>query len=159
SRYRDFAVIARDSTAVYKGKPIDVRQIGKDLNVSYILEGSIQRQGDTVRISAQLIEASTGNLLWSERWDRPDKDIFALQAEISEQVATRLGGGAGIVQEAGRAAARRKLPGNLSAYELYLLGREKMIKGLTDENQLEAEKLLEQAIQIDPTLARAHAVL
>jgi tetratricopeptide (TPR) repeat protein len=138
---------------------VDVRQVGKDLNAAYVLEGSLQHQSDRIRISAQLIDAKSGNNLWSEQWERPDKDIFAVQSEISDQVSNRLGGGAGIVQEAGRAAARRKAPSSLDAYELYLLGRGKMIAGLTDASQLEAEKLLEQAIQIDPSLARAHAVL
>ena len=71
SRFRDFDVIARNSTAVYKGKPVDVRQVGRELDVRYVLEGSIQRQGDRVRVTAQLIDAGTGAHLWSERWDRP----------------------------------------------------------------------------------------
>ena len=71
ARFHDLDVIARNSTEVYKGKPVDVRQVGKDLNVGYVLEGSIQRQGDSVRVTGQLIDASTGAHVWSERWDRP----------------------------------------------------------------------------------------
>ena len=71
ARFRDLDVIARNSTGVYKGKPVDVRQVGKDLNVGYVLEGSIQRQGDRVRVTGQLIHAGTGSHVWSERWDRP----------------------------------------------------------------------------------------
>ena len=125
ARFREFDVIARNSTAVYKGKPVDVRQVGKDLNVRYVLEGSIQRQGEQIRATAQLIDAATGAHVWSERWDRPAGDVFAVQTEIAEQVASRLGGW-GVVIEAERQAARRKRPTDLTAYELYLRGIDEM---------------------------------
>jgi TolB-like protein len=76
----------------YKGKSVDVRQVGRELNVGYVLEGSIQRQGDHIRATAQLIDAQSGAHVWSDRWDRPAEDIFAVQAEISETVAATLGG-------------------------------------------------------------------
>ncbi len=91
ARFRDLDVIARNSTEVYKGKPVDVRQVGKDLNVGYVLEGSIQRQGDRVRVTGQLIDAGTGSHVWSERWDRPTEDIFAVQTEVAEKVAADVG--------------------------------------------------------------------
>jgi TolB-like protein len=72
----DFEVIARNSTEVYKGKPVDIREIGKALAVGYVLEGSIQHQSGRVRVTAQLIEADSGKHLWSERWDRADGDVF-----------------------------------------------------------------------------------
>ena len=99
ARFPDFAVIARNSTEVYAGKAVDVRQVGKDLNVRYVLEGSVQRQGDQIRVTAQLIDAETGAHLWSERWDRPAADVFALQTEIVQQAANRLGG-SGVIMEA-----------------------------------------------------------
>jgi TolB-like protein len=126
ARFPELEVVARNSTEAYKGKPVDAREVAKALHVGYVLEGSIQRQGGRVRITAQLIDAQSGNHLWSERWDRPTEDVFAVQTEISEQVTNRLGGGAGLIQEAGRAAAKRKSPENLNAYELYLLGTEKL---------------------------------
>src|SRR5262249_43741468 len=86
SRVRDFDVIARNSTEAYKGKSVDVRQIGRDLNVNYVLEGSIQRQGDRIRATAQLIDAKTGAHLWSESWDRPVQDVFAIQTEIADHI-------------------------------------------------------------------------
>ena len=92
ARFHDLDVIARNSTEVYKGKPVDVRQVGKDLNVGYVLEGSIQRQGDSVRVTGQLIDAGTGAHVWSERWDRPAEDVFAVQTEVAEKVAAALGG-------------------------------------------------------------------
>lgn len=158
SRYREFKVIARNSTAVYKGKPTDVRQIGKDLNVQYVLEGSFQRQGNEIRITTKLIDVATATPVWSERFDRPADKLFAIQSEVADRIANSLGGATGQLPADILAAAKRKRPGDLGAYELFLLGRDKAA-GLTLENQLEAKRLLEQAIQIDPTLARAHAML
>jgi TolB-like protein/class 3 adenylate cyclase len=154
ARFPELEVVARNSTEVYKGKPVDAREVAKALHVGYVLEGSIQRQGGRVRITAQLIDAQSGNHLWSQRWDRPTEDVFAVQTEISEQVTNRLGGGAGLIQEAGRAAAKRKSPENLNAYELYLLGTEKL-EQFTKEDIQEAIALLNRAVQLDPGLARA----
>lgn len=114
----------------------------------------VQRQGDRVRIAAQLIDAKTGNHLWSERWDRPTEDVFAVQTEIAEQVTNRLGGGVGLIQEAGRAAAKRKRPENLNAYDYYLLGTEKIEK-LTKADEEAAITFLNRAVELDPGLARA----
>ena len=118
------------------------------------LKGSVQRQGDQVRVTAQLIDGNTGNHVWSERWDRPASDVFAIQTEIAEQVTNRLGGGAGLIQTAGREAARRKRPDNLTAYESYLLGTEKLEQMTAADNQ-EALQLLGRAVELDPGLARA----
>jgi tetratricopeptide (TPR) repeat protein len=107
-----------------------------------------------MRITAQLVDAESGENLWSERWDRPNRDIFAVQTEISEQIANRLGGGAGLVQEAGRIAARRKPPSSLTAYELYLLGTEKLEQINVADLQA-AIGLLNRAVEIDPNFARA----
>ena len=124
SRYRNMDVIARNSTAAYKGKAIDVRQVGKDLNVRYVLEGSVQREGDQIRVTAQLIDAASDAHLWSERWDRPSKEFFAVQSDIADQLGSRLGG-SGVIDKAERTAAQRSRPENFSAYELYLAGRER----------------------------------
>ena len=157
ARFPDFDVIARNSTAVYAGKPVDVRQVGKDLNVRYVLEGSVQRQGDQIRVTAQLIDAETGAHVWSERWDRPAADVFALQTEIVQQAVNRLGG-SGVIMEAENRAAQRKRPENLSAYEKYLLGRDSILTP-TKERLDEAIALFKQALDEDPTLARAWADL
>jgi TolB-like protein/class 3 adenylate cyclase len=158
SRYPDFRVISRNSTEVYRGKPTDVRQVGKDLNVGYVLEGSFQRENDRVRITAQLIETDSGTHVWSERYDRPAAEVFDVQSEVADRIANSLGGSQGQVPGHALAAAKRKRPTDLNAYELYLLGHEK-IQGTTLESQLEAKQLLERAIQIDPTFARAHTML
>jgi TolB-like protein/class 3 adenylate cyclase len=154
ARYREVDVIARNSTAVYKGKPVDVRQIGRDLNVRYVLEGSIQREADQVRITAQLINAQTAAHIWSDRWDRPVADLFALQAEISEEVRRRLLETGGAITLAEHAAGRRASPKDLTAYELYLRGRE-ALHAWTSESVAEAKSLLKQAVEKDPTFARA----
>jgi TolB-like protein/class 3 adenylate cyclase len=154
ARFPEFGVIARNSTEAYAGKAIDPRAVGEALGVGYVLEGSIQRMGEELRITAQLIDAETGTHVWSERWDRQAEDVFAVQTEIAETVANRLGGGAGVIQQSGRAEAQRKRPEDLDAYELYLLGTEKLEK-TTKENIQESIRLLTRAVELDPGLARA----
>ncbi|MER9215540.1 adenylate/guanylate cyclase domain-containing protein, partial [Mesorhizobium sp. M0663] len=154
ARFPELEVVARNSTEVYKGKPVDARQVASALHVGFVLEGSIQRQNGRVRVTAQLIDAQTGNHLWSDRWDRPAEDVFAVQTEIAEQVTNRLGGGVGLIQAAGRAAAKRKRPENLNAYDYYLLGTEKIEK-ITIADEEEAIALLNRAVELDPGLARA----
>jgi TolB-like protein/Flp pilus assembly protein TadD len=154
ARFSEFGVIARNSTEIYAGKAVDPRVVGKTLGVGYVLEGSIQRLGEELRITAQLIDAGTGAHVWTHRWDRPAGDIFAVQTEIAETVANRLGGGAGVIQQSGRAAARRKRPEDLDAYELYLLGTEKLEKTTKADIQ-ESIRLLTSAVELDSGLARA----
>lgn len=153
ARFPDFTVMARNSTEVYAGKPVDVRQVGKDLNVRYVLEGSVQRQADQLRVTAQLIDTPTGTHVWSDRWDRPAADIFAVQTEIVQHAVNQLGG-SGVIMEAENRAAERKRPENLSAYEKYLLGRDRILTP-TKERLDEAIGLFKQALAEDPTLARA----
>src|SRR5438105_211766 len=92
SRYRDLFVIARNSVMTYKGKPVSVQQVGRDLGVRYVLEGSIQTSGDRVRVTAQLIEAATNAHVWSEQYNRPLDDIFDVQNEVTQKIAAALGG-------------------------------------------------------------------
>jgi TolB-like protein len=158
ARFRDLAVIDRNSTAVYKGGPVDVRDVGRSLNVGYVVAGSIQRQGDQVRVTAQLLDATTAAHIWSERWDRPLKDIFAVQTELAEQVTAKLAGHSGTIFVAGKDTAKRKRPENLSAYELYLLGTEAQQRG-TKEGTEESLRLLKRSLEIDPKLARAWTAL
>jgi TolB-like protein/class 3 adenylate cyclase/cytochrome c-type biogenesis protein CcmH/NrfG len=158
SRYRDLDVMARNATAAYADKSIETRAVGKALNVRYVLEGSIQRSGEQVRVTAQLIEADRGTHLWSERWDRPATDVFAVQAEVAEQVATRLAASGGAIPEAERAASRRARPEDLKAYDLYRMGQEAM-GHFSKESIEEAIRWLEQAVDQDPRLARAWVAL
>jgi adenylate cyclase len=83
-------VIARNSTFTYKAKAVDVRQVARELNVQYVLEGSVRRSGDRLRVSAQLIEAVTGNHIWAERYDRPVRDVFDVQDDITKEIVLAL---------------------------------------------------------------------
>jgi class 3 adenylate cyclase/TolB-like protein len=157
SRYREMDIIARNSTEAYKGKAVDVRQVGKDLNVRYVLEGSVQREGDQIRVTAQLIDAASDAHLWSERWDKPSKDFFAVQSDIADQLGNRLVGG-GVIGKAEQAAARRSRPENFTAYELYLAGHSEHLR-LNQEGNKNAIPLLERAVAADPSLARAWSEL
>jgi Tfp pilus assembly protein PilF len=122
-----------------------------------VLEGSIQKQGEQLRATAQLVDAATGAHVWSERWDRPARDLFAVQTEIAEQVANQLGGW-GVVLGAERQTARRKRPTDLTAYELYLRGLDELSRG-TKETTEDAIRLFTQAVERDSNLARAWTAL
>jgi TolB-like protein/class 3 adenylate cyclase/Tfp pilus assembly protein PilF len=157
SRFRGLDVIARNSTAVYKNSSVDVRQMGRVLNVRYVLQGSIQWMAGHVRVTAQLIDASTGTNLWSHRWDRPDRDIFSVQAEVAEQVAVTLGGMAGsaaITSEEMR-KARRRSPNDLTAYDHYLLANHGRTQ-FTRESVSQGIEHATTALALDPNLGRAY---
>jgi TolB-like protein len=158
SHSKDLIVIARNSTEVYKDKPVDIRQVGRDLDVKYVLEGSIQSVGERIRVNAQLIEAASGHHVWSERYDRNANDLFEVQNEVTQRIAATLVAYQGAIAEAERRLIRRKPPASLTAYETYLLGIEAKHK-VTKEGLLEAERLFQKAIAIDPQLARAYCGL
>lgn len=158
SHSKDLIVIARNSTEVYKGKPTDIRQIGRDLSVKYVLEGTIQTLGERIRVTAQLIEAASGSHVWSERYDQPVGDLFAVQNDVTQRIAATLTGYEGAVAEAERSLLRRKPPANLTAYDTYLLGMEAKHK-VTKEGLTEAEGLFRKALELDPQLARAYVGL
>lgn len=155
SHSKDLVVIARNSTEVYKGKPTDIRQVGRELNVKYVLEGTIQSQGDRIRVTTQLIEAQSGSHVWSERYDRPAEDLFAVQNDLTQRIAATIAGSEGAVAEAERSVLRRKPPASLTAFDTYLLGMEAKHK-VTKDSLLEAEALFRKALALDPKLARAH---
>ena len=158
SHSKDLFVVARNSTEVYRGKPADVRSVGRDLGVRYVLEGSIQPSGDQIRVTAQLIDARTGGHLWSDRYDRPATDLFKVQSDVTQKIAGTLTGYEGAVAEAERSLIRRKPPSDLTAYETYLLGMEAKHK-VTKEGLDEGERLFRKALEIDPQLARAYVGL
>jgi TolB-like protein/Tfp pilus assembly protein PilF len=158
SHSKDLFVVARNSTEVYKGKPADVRIVGRDLGVRYVLEGSIQPLGDQIRVTAQLIDARTGGHVWSDRYDRPATDLFNVQSDVTGKIAATLTGYEGAVAETERSLIRRKPPGDLTAYETYLLGMEAKHK-VTNEGLDEGERLFRKALEIDSELARAYVGL
>jgi tetratricopeptide (TPR) repeat protein len=151
-------VIARSSVEVYKDKAVDIRQVGRDLDVRFVLEGSIQRHEDNFRITAQLIEAESGSHLWSDRWDRPIADVFTVQTELAEEVAAKLAGDKGAVITAEREAVKRKRPTDLTAYDLFLLGSAAIYRETPEDNE-QAIALLKRSLAIEPSLARAWKAL
>ena len=158
SRSKDLVVIARNSTEVYKNKPLDIRQIGRDLSIKYVLEGSIQSMGERIRVTAQLIEAASGSHVWSERFDRPVDDLFAVQNDVTQRIVATLAGYEGAVAEAERSLLRRRPPANLTAFDTYLLAMEAKHK-VTKEGLIEAEGLFRKVLQLDPQFARAYVGL
>jgi TolB-like protein len=158
SHSKDLFVVARNSTEAYRGRPADVRDVGRDLGVRYVLEGSIQPSGDQIRVTAQLIDARTGGNVWSDHYDRPATDLFKVQSDVTEKIAATLTGYEGAVAEAERSLIRRKPPSDLTAYDTYLLGMEAKHK-VTKEGLDEGERLFRKALEIDPQLARAYVGL
>ena len=147
-------VIARNSTFTYKGKPVKIKQVAEELGVRYVLEGSIRKAGDKIRITAQLIDALTGHHLWAERYDRNLNDIFAVQDEITKNIITAMQVKLTMGEQA-RAAA--KGTNNLEAYLKLLQAREKMLQ-MNKENNALAQRLAEETIALDPDYASAYAL-
>ena len=153
ARFAQLTVIARNSTFVYKGRAVSIADVGRDLRVRYVLEGSVRRSGDRVRVTAQLIEAATSAHLWAERYDRAITDIFAVQDEITEQIVTRL---VSNIERSIIEQARRKPPESFDAYELFLHGREQRNASRPDAT-VAAEQQFERSVALDPGFAPAHA--
>jgi TolB-like protein/class 3 adenylate cyclase len=155
SRIRWLFVIARNSSFVYKGKAVDVRQVGRDLGVRYVLEGGIRKAGGRVRITAQLVEAETGAHLWADKYDGALEEIFELQDRITDQVV-------GIVGPSLRRSeierSRRKRPDSLDAYDLFLRALPHMETRMP-EGARKAIPLLEEALRLEPDYPAAHAHL
>ena len=155
SKFRWLLVIARNTTFKYKGKSVDVKQIAHELDVRYLLEGSVRKAGNRVRITAQLIDAETEGHIWAERYDRELTNVFAVQDEITERVVTS------IQPEIDRAEvmrARQKLQGNLDAWECVSRGRW-LVLHLTKENNSEARSFFEKALELDPNYVPALSAL
>lgn len=152
SRINWLFVIARNSTFIYKGGAVDVKQVGRELGVRYVLEGSVRKAGDSVRITGQLIDASTGAHVWAERYDRRSEDIFALQDEIALSV---VGSIAPSVRRAEIDRVKRKRPDSLDAYDLVLRAQQDVDSGMP-EQVAQALVLLERSIALEPAYALAH---
>jgi adenylate cyclase len=159
SRFSELLVIARNSSFQYKGKAVDIRQVGEELGARYVLEGSVRRSDGRVRITAQLIDTMTGAHRWAERYDRELHDAFAVQDEVARTIVAIL---AAHVNRAEIEKALLKPPANWEAYEYYLRGAEALAlhqNRRTKASLYDARRLLEQSLAIDPDYARAAAVL
>jgi len=155
SRIRWLFVIARNSTFTYKGRAVDVKQVGRELGVRYVLEGSVRKGGNRVRITAQLIDATNGAHLWADRFDGSLEDVFELQDKVAISVA-------GVIEPTLRQSeierARRKRPDSLDAYDLYLRALPDALAAMPEDAD-KALALLGKAIDLEPDFAAAHAII
>jgi adenylate cyclase len=155
SRISSLLVIARNTAFTYKGKAVNMQDIRKELGVRYVLEGSVQKASDQVRIVAQLIDTTTSGHLWTQRYDRPLKDIFALQDEIVQKITTTLKLQLAFHEQG---YLVRKRTDNLEAYDAFLRGLEYRLR-LTKDTNAQARQMWEKAIELDPQYAEAYVAL
>lgn len=155
SKFSGLFVIARNSVFTYKGKAVKVEEVGRELGVRYILEGSTRKAGERLRFTAQLVEAATGRHVWAEKYDRPLADIFTVQDEIVQQIGAAM---RVEVQEAEQVRARRIPTENLNAYDAVLRGSEYAAR-FTREGVTQARQWYERALALDPQYAEAYASL
>lgn len=153
SKWSWFPVIARNSTFTYKGTSLDVRRLADELGARYVVEGSVRKGGNRVRITAQLIDTATGHHIWAERYDRELEDVFAVQDEITMNVAGAVMPELSVAEQK---AALRKPPGSLEAWDLYLRAQWHHSR-FTREDLAEARSLLLRSVALDPQMAMAHA--
>jgi adenylate cyclase len=153
SRFRELLVISRNAVFVHKGKPIKAQQIAREFGVDYVVEGSVRKAADRVRVTVQLIDGETETHLWAERYDRKLEDIFAIQDEVTSAIAATL---FGRVEAARHDRVQRKRTENMAAYEYVLAGKVLHHRSAREANA-EALRMLERAIELDPNYAHAHA--
>jgi adenylate cyclase len=152
SRYPSLFVIAHNSSFTYKGRSVEVKQVGRELGVRYVLEGSLRKAGNRIRVTAQLVEAETGKHVWADRYDRELADLFAVQDEIAEAVTIAI---APVIADAEQQRAIRKPPGSLDAWAAYQRGLWHLSKASVEDNAL-AEKFFQRAIDLDPIFAAGY---
>jgi TolB-like protein/class 3 adenylate cyclase/Tfp pilus assembly protein PilF len=155
SRFREFFVIARQSSFSYKGKAVKIGQVSEELGVQYVLEGSLRQSGDKVRVTAQLIDATTGRHLWADNYDRKLEDVLAVQDEITRTIAATLEENVDLAE---RDRARSKPPQDLKAYEYVALAKAHRLKFTKEDNE-RARQMSEKAIELDPGYAEAYVGL
>ena len=154
SRWRSLAVRSRSASFRYRGVAVDMKQVARELNVRYIVEGSVRRLGDRIRITAQLIDSETGSHIWADKFDREAMDVFSVQDQVVRTIVSTL---VGRVQVSDIDRARRKPPSSLAAYEYMLQGN--AIAWDTPQGLDQATRLFEKAVEIDPGYGFAHALL
>jgi TolB-like protein/class 3 adenylate cyclase/tetratricopeptide (TPR) repeat protein len=155
----DLHVLARNTTFQYKDKAVDVPKIGRDLDARYVLEGSVRRAGDDLRITAQLIDAETGAHIWADKFDRKMADVFLVQDELVGQIVSKIVGGYGAIEINEAKSATQKTPQEIQAYDLVLRAHDTMMWEWNRANFRSAKEMLLQAIALDPSNARAHREL
>ena len=159
SRARDIRVLARNTTFQYKGKPVDVGKLGRELKARYVLEGSARRSDGRLRVTAQLINTETGSHIWADRYDREMADIFLVQDEIVNQIVAMTAGPYGAIERNETKVSARKSPEQIEAYDLILRARDVMQWDWTADTFRAAREALNKAIALDPSNARARREL
>ena len=155
SRFQSLFVIARNSSFIYKGQAVDVTRVGRELGVHYVVQGSVRKAGQRVRITAQLVDTANGNHIWAEHYDRELEDIFAVQDEVAQTIVSVL---PGWLDDAAFERTKRKPTENLTAYDHVLRGI-KIFRHMTRENCAQASQMFIRATELDPQYARAHMLL
>jgi adenylate cyclase len=153
SRFRDLLVISRNSTFVYKGRSVNIQEVAKALKVQYVVEGSVRKAGNRVRITVQLIDAETDRHIWAERFDRQLEDIFAIQDEVAASIVATL---PGRLEAVAQERAIRKPTGNMAAYECVLAAKVLHHRATSEDNE-KAKAMVDRAIALDPNYAHAYA--
>jgi TolB-like protein/predicted Ser/Thr protein kinase len=153
SRFREILVISRNSTFVYKGKSVNIQEVAKALKVQYVVEGSVRKAGNRVRITVQLIDAETDRHIWAERFDRQLEDIFAIQDEVAASIVATL---PGRLEAVAQERAIRKPTDNMAAYECVLAAKVLHHRSTVEDN-IKAQAMVNRAIALDPNYAHAYA--
>lgn len=153
SRFNDFLVISRTSAFTFKGKDINIPDVAKELDVQYVVEGSVRKAGNRIRLTVQLIDAETDQHIWAERYDRDLEDIFEIQDELTQAIVSIL---PGRVEAAAQERAERKPTESMAAYECVLAGKRLHHRSTPDDN-IRAQEMMDRAIELDPQYAHAHA--
>jgi adenylate cyclase len=155
SRFRTLFVIARNSSFTFRGKDVDVKEVGRKLGVHYVVEGSVRKAGNKIRVTAQLVDTASGHHLWAERYDRNLEDIFAVQDEVTRAIVSAL---PGRLEDAGSESAARKPTESMTAYDYVLLGVQ-LMRHYKKQAVVEARVMAQKAVELDPRYARAHALI
>jgi adenylate cyclase len=153
SRFRGLLVISRNTSFKFKGQPVDVKKVARELGIQYVVEGSVRKAGKRVRVTVQLIDAESDHHVWAERYDRDLEDIFAIQDEVTSAIVATL---PGRMEAAAHSRTERKTPANMVSYECVLEAKILHHRSSRDDN-LRALRLIRHAIELDPQYAHAHA--
>ncbi|MFT3730356.1 MAG: hypothetical protein QM780_02870 [Hyphomicrobium sp.] len=159
ARSRDLRVVARNTTFQYKGQPVDVQKLGRDLKVRYVLQGSARRVDNRVRITAQLLDAETSSHVWAEKYDREMADVLLVQDEVVNQIVGKVAGSYGAIESTETKSALRKSPEQVQSYDLVLRAREILQWNWTPEIFHAARDFLNKAVALDPSNSRARREL
>ncbi|MFZ2099513.1 MAG: adenylate/guanylate cyclase domain-containing protein [Oricola sp.] len=154
----DLFVIARNSSFTYGSRPVDIVQVGRELGIRYVVEGSVQRSSQMIRVTAQVIDATNGRHLWAERYDRPIEDLFAIQDSVTAAIAGTMIGTTGVIAGAETSRLASKNPTSFNAYDYLMRGWEAWYRFTAEDNE-KARAFFQQSLAVDPDYARAYAGL